>query len=149
MLPACLHLAAILGISKPFHGPRQGKAPRGLFLLPSLPQASILFPNCSVSKSKQSSPKARAGAAEPPPPPSSGWDMQMGGGCTGLITAPETHQRHPAPALCVSSKLPARGGSAPDLHLVSFYGNRKQLLVGDGEAQVKAGGGLAEGRSHS
>lgn len=60
----------------------------------------------------------------------------------GLITLPETHQRHPAPALCLSSKLPAKGGSAPALHLVSFYGNRKQLLVGDGDTQVKAGGAV-------
>lgn len=58
----------------------------------------------------------------------------------GLITLPETHQRHSAPALCLSSKLPAKGGSAPALHLVSFYGNRKQLLVGAGDTQVKAGG---------
>lgn len=56
------------------------------------------------------------------------------GGCrAALITGPETHQRHPAQALWASSKLPAKRGFAPDLHLVSLYGNRKQLLVGEGE----------------
>lgn len=92
----------------------------------------------------------------PPPSPgtASGSDPQPGGGRDGLITAPETHQRHPAPALCLSSKLPAKGGSAPALHLVSFYGNRKQLLVGDGEAEVKGAGGEGAGgwgvrRNHS
>lgn len=84
------------------------------------------------------------------PPPARRVCPQTGGGRAGLITAPETHQRHPAPALCLSSKLPAKGGSAPALHLVSFYGNRKQLLVGDGEAEVKgAGGGGGEGAIHN
>lgn len=33
----------------------------------------------------------------------------MSGGCrTGLITGPETHQRHPLPYLWASSKLPAK-----------------------------------------
>lgn len=75
--------------------------------------------------------------------------LQAGGGHTGLITAPETHQRHPALALCLSSKLPAKGGSAPALHLVSFYGNRNQLLVGDGEAEVKGAGGGGERTIHN
>lgn len=84
-------------------------------------------------------------AAVPPLYTASGSGRQTGGGRGGLITAPETHQRHPAPALCLSSKLPAKGGSAPALHLVSFYGNRKQLLVGDGEAEAKGAGGEGNG----
>lgn len=93
----------------------------------------------------------RAGAAETLRLPTSAQQAgpQTGGGHAGLITAPETHQRHPAPALCLSSKLPAKGGSAPALHLVSFYGNRKQLLVGDGEAEVKGAGGGREGTIHN
>lgn len=74
---------------------------------------------------------------------------QTGGDHARLITAPETHQRHPAPALCLLSKLPAKGGSIPALHLVSFYGNRKHLLVGDGKAEVKGAGGGGEGTIHN
>lgn len=86
---------------------------------------------------------------------SNGFDVQTaqlsgeGWGCRAvLITGPETHQRHPAQTLWVLSKLPAKGGSAPDLHLVSLYGNRKQLLAGECKTQVKGDGGLGE-RNHS
>lgn len=111
-----------------------GKVLREYFA-PPLPAMSIPFPNSNTSRRSKLSTPGKGWCSRAP-----GWDAQPGGGCVGLITLPETHQRHSAPALCLSSKLPAKGGSAPALHLVSFYGNRKQLLVGDGDTQVKAGG---------